>query len=649
MERTNMSWLKFKPEHVKNKPNNNSAYILFIFIVASATVAYYLLSKDDFTMKAKKVSKVSQDVSLEALPKWDLSILYKSLDDRIIEDDIKRILSEIDRFVHTYQHKDFKTMNAIELHNAIQWYEKISLSSYKLSLFASLLFTKDSKDVKVTQFYAKIHEVGSDWSSKMNFLKHKLFDIPDSRYALLYKDPQLASYKPFITDVVKYRSHKMLPEVERFNIETSPAASGAIVKFYDQTLSSISIKYKGETLNLSQALNKMQSKDKKERLEVAKLVNIELGKKENEFLFVLNSLLYGKQVRDKWMNYGSPVAAELMSNSIDEQTLNDMVNTVEAWYPKTAHKYYKLKAKILGMKKLNYSDRNAPMPFDYDSKFKWDEAKDLVINTYGNLSPEFGQKAKWFFNTNRVDAEILPYKRSGAFCTNIEPFVMLNYMGKLNDVTTLAHEIGHGIQMKLSVTKYGPLMSDAPLILAEVPSTFGESIVLKRLLNETKSKKDRLALMATRIESALNTITRQVAFHKFEEKTHALRKERELSADDVKKIWTEISKNQLGDSVIVDENFENYWSYISHFFHHPFYVHSYAVSDLITYSLLNLYEQNPAEFATKYTEFVTNSSIVPFKELLQSIGLTPDIAFWEAGMRNIANMIDEFESELKSL
>jgi oligoendopeptidase F len=588
------------------------------------------------------ISMVAKD-NIEIAPEWDLSIFYQAIDDPEISSNLIKIESDVDNFVKQYSSVNFKKIKAKKLYTILAEKEQIDLQLSRLSLFSYLSFAKDSANEDISRFYSNINRTSTMLASKMNFLKHKLFEIKN--IDSLVKDKDLIFYKPYLYEILKYKTHKMNPEVERFAIENSIAGSSAVIKFYDKTLSSIAIDYKGKKLNIASAAAYLNGKDRKTREEVSILLNKALTERSDIFLFAFNTLLKDKQIFDKWKNYPEPISAELLDNNVKKETIDALVDTVSKNYNKTSHRYYKIKAKILNLDKLEYYDRNAPLPFASNKSYTFEEAKKIVLDSYSKFSPKLAAAAEEIFNKNRIDAKILPNKASGAFCTHIEPFILMNYSGRLEDVLTLAHEMGHAVQSKESFAKYGILMSSAPLILAEIPSTFAENLVLQELISTAKDKNERLSIMSLTIERALNTIARQIAFHKFEVKAHFLSREGELSKEDLENLWIEISKEQLGDYVNVDNSCSSYWYHISHFFHHPFYVHSYAFSDLASYALLNAPKEK--DFGDKYITFMTDITVKNYDELLSSFGFDPDKKeFWENGIDYISTLIDNFEKEL---
>jgi oligoendopeptidase F len=319
-----------------------------------------------------------------------------------------------------------------------------------------------------------------------------------------------------------------------------------------------------------------------------------------------------------------------------------------------SHKYYKLKAKILGKEKLEYWDRNAPMPFHSNIKYSFDEAKKIILEAYEEFSPRMARIAKAFFEKHWIDAPVREFKDSGAFShpasTSANPFIMLNFLGKTRDVSTMAHELGHGVHQFLA-KKQGALLCQTPLTLAETASVFGEQLVFQKMLQGTNSIEGRLEMLSSKIEDMINTSIRQIAFCDFELQVHKGRQERELSTEEISKIWMKVQEESLGDAFNFNDEYQYYWSYIPHFIHSPFYVYAYAFGDILVNSLYNIYKSHTVKnFEERYLMMLETGGALRHKELLASFNI--DISkedFWSNGMKVLEDMINNFEQEYKNI
>jgi oligoendopeptidase F len=320
---------------------------------------------------------------------------------------------------------------------------------------------------------------------------------------------------------------------------------------------------------------------------------------------------------------------------------------VQAAYPRLSHRYYALKAKWLGLDKLEYWDRNAPLPQADERTIPWEEARATVLEAYAGFSPRMAELAEPFFDKGWIDAPIRPGKAPGAFShpgvSDVHPFVMLNYQGKKRDVMTLAHELGHGVHQRLAAAQ-GELLSRTPLTLAETASVFGEMLTFRKLLRQEENPKRKKALLAAKVEDMINTVVRQIAFYEFERRIHAARREGELTSDDIGRIWMEVQGESLGPAINLGEGYEYFWAYVPHFIHAPFYVYAYAFGDGLVNALYAVYEQGAEGFDEKYFAMLEAGGTKHHKELLAPFGLdASDPAFWDKGLSLIERFIGELE------
>jgi oligoendopeptidase F len=314
-------------------------------------------------------------------------------------------------------------------------------------------------------------------------------------------------------------------------------------------------------------------------------------------------------------------------------------------YESVSHRYYALKARAMGRKRLDYWDRNAPLESGPVRTYGWDEARGMVLESFAALAPRFAQTAETFFAHPWIDARPRPGKQSGAYSHPVtadrHPYVFLNYMGERLDVLTLAHELGHAVHQTLCAP-LGTLLADTPLTLAETASIFGEGLVFEKLLAGA-SKAERKGLLAGKIEDGLNTVVRQIAFHRFEVAFHEARRTGEVSADEIGQLWLQAMGESLGPAIKLNRGYESYWAYIGHFVHSPFYVYAYAFGDLLVRSLMEKRREDPQGFAPLYEELLAAGGTKTYVEALAPFGLDPrEKAFWAAGMKQIERLVDEF-------
>jgi oligoendopeptidase F len=332
---------------------------------------------------------------------------------------------------------------------------------------------------------------------------------------------------------------------------------------------------------------------------------------------------------------------------VEDEVVAALSSAVVASYPKLSHRYYSMKAKWLGLEKLEYWDRNAPLPDDDDRVISWNEAKSRVLTAYGTFSPVLATAAESFFEKNWIDAALRPGKSGGAFAhptvPSAHPYVLMNYHGRTRDVMTLAHELGHGVHQVLAA-KQGYLMSGTPLTLAETASVFGEMLTFRSLLDAETDKKRRRIMLAQKVEDMLNTVVRQIAFYQFETRIHAERRSGEILPERIGEIWLEVQTESLGPAFNFAEEYRLFWAYVPHFIHSPFYVYAYAFGDCLVNALYAVFQESgdKAAFAEKYLAMLRAGGTLRHKELLAPFGLDASgPTFWQKGLDVIAGFIDE--------
>ena len=354
-----------------------------------------------------------------------------------------------------------------------------------------------------------------------------------------------------------------------------------------------------------------------------------------------------KEIEDKWRNFARPVSSRNLGNFVEDEVVEALVGSVRESFPHLAHRYYGLKAKWFGVEKLDYWDRNAPLPEDSDRRYSWEEARKVVLDAYGAFDPGMAVIGQRFFDESWIDVPPRPGKNSGAFAhptvPSAHPYILLNFHGKARDVMTLAHELGHGVHQVLAAGQ-GGLMADTPLTLAETASVFGEMLTFRALLDAESDPGRKRILIAGKVEDMLNTVVRQIAFHEFERRVHDERKSGEMPAERLSDIWMEVQTESLGPALRLDDGYRSFWAYIPHFIHSPFYVYAYAFGDCMVNSLYDVFRQGHSGFQDKYIEMLRAGGTMWHKELLAPFGLdAADPSFWKRGLSMVSGLIDELE------
>jgi len=582
----------------------------------------------------------------EKLPVWDLSDLYAGPADERIAADLTAASGEAQAFEAAHKGK-VAELSGAGLGAAIAVYEGIEERLGRIMSFAQLLFSADSSDPAAGKFYQTMNERVTTISTHLLFFTLEINRIDEPALAEKLQDPALAHYSSWLRDLRVFLPHQLSDELEKLLHEKEVTGHSAWSRLFDETTAGMRIMLRGEELTLSAVLNKLSDPKREVREAAGKAIGEAIGKHEKLFSLITNTLAKDKEIIDTWRHYPTPSSARNRSNMVEDEVVAALSSAVVASYPKLSHRYYSMKAKWLGLEKLEYWDRNAPLPDDDDRVISWNEAKSRVLTAYGTFSPALAAGAESFFEKNWIDAALRPGKSGGAFAhptvPSAHPYVLMNYHGRTRDVMTLAHELGHGVHQVLAA-KQGYLMSGTPLTLAETASVFGEMLTFRSLLDAETDGRRRKIMLAQKVEDMLNTVVRQIAFYQFETRIHAERRSGEILPERIGEIWLEVQTESLGPAFNFGAEYRLFWAYVPHFIHSPFYVYAYAFGDCLVNALYAVYQESgdKAEFAEKYLTMLRAGGTLRHKELLAPFGLDASGAqFWQKGLDVIAGFIDE--------
>ena len=582
------------------------------------------------------------------LPEWDLSDLYASEDAAELQADLTWLkLSCID-FSNDYEGK-LAQLNADEMLKAVERYEAIDIIAGRIMSFAGLRYYQLTTDPERAKFMSDMQDKLTEHTTKLVFYGLEFNRLDEEALSkLLSQNTALARYKPVFDRMRAMKPYQLSDEMERFLHDQSVVGATAWNRLFDETIASLVFTIDGEDLPLEAATNELSEQDRDTREAAAREIARVLRENTSLFARVHNTLAKDKEIEDRWRKMPTPQTGRHLSNHVEAKVVEALRNAVVAAYPKLSHRYYALKAKWLGLETMQIWDRNAPLPIEDDKLVDWTAAQEMVLSAYAEFSPEMAEIAKQFFTKSWIDAAVKPGKAPGAFAhptvTTVHPYVMLNYLGKPDDVMTLAHELGHGVHQVLAAQQ-GELLSSTPLTLAETASVFGEMLTFRKLLAAAKTPQERKVLLAGKVESMINTVVRQIAFYDFECKLHAARGEGELTPDQINAIWMSVQGESLGPVFEFMDGYETFWSYIPHFVHSPFYVYAYAFGDGLVNALYAVYEEGDPEFQAKYFDMLRAGGSKHHTELLAPFGLdASDPKFWDKGLSMISAMIDELEA-----
>ena len=581
------------------------------------------------------------------LPVWDLGDLYRSPEDPALAADLHAAEAEAQAFAARHAGK-LGGMDGAALAAAIAEYERIEERLGKAMSYGQLVFSGDAQDPANGRFYQTLQERVTAISSHLLFFTLELNRLEDAELERKYAGGALERWRPWLRDLRVFRPHQLSDEAEKLLHEKEVTGRSAWNRLFDETVAGMTVPVGGEELTVSAALNRLTDRDRSVREAAAKGVSAAFGSRVRLFSLITNTLAKDKEIIDTWRRYPRPASARNRANMVEDEVVDALVAAVVESFPRLSHRYYAMKAKWLGLPKLQHWDRNAPLPEEDDRLVPWPEAVERVIGSYAAFSEELASVARPFFDRPWIDAALRPGKSGGAFAhptvPSAHPYLLLNYHGKPRDVMTLAHELGHGVHQVLAGGQ-GYLLSGTPLTLAETASVFGEMMTFRGLLDAETDPRRRRAMLAGKVEDMLNTVVRQIAFYRFEARLHDERRKGEIAHERIGEIWMEVQRESLGPAFEFTPDYSAYWAYIPHFVHTPFYVYAYAFGDCLVNALYGVYREGAVpDFERKYLDLLRAGGTLRHKELLAPFGLdASDPGFWKRGLDVISGFIDEIE------
>ena len=583
----------------------------------------------------------------EALPVWDLSDLYPSPDSPALKADLDQADAAARAFKEQYA-GTLASRDGDEIAASIAAYERIQETLGRIMSYAQLRFSADNASPENGQFYQTMSERVTDISANMIFFTLELNRLEE---AFLDKaraaSAALAHYGPWLRDLRVFRPHQLSDEVEQLLHDKDVTGDSAWSRLFDETITAMRVRIGEESLTVNAALEKLSNPDRSVRQAAGEAIGAAFQERIRLFSLITNTKAKDKEIDDRWRNYPRPGSYRNRSNMVEDEVVDALVTAVVDAYPRLSHRYYQMKAKWLGLPKLQHYDRNAPLPGDDDRKISWSEARERVLTAYAAFSPDLAKVGRDFFDKPWIDVPPREGKAGGAFAhptvPSAHPYLLLNYHGRTRDVMTLAHELGHGVHQVLAGHQ-GPLMAGTPLTLAETASVFGEMLTFRSLLNSATPAQRRF-MLTSKVEDMLNTVVRQIAFYRFETRVHDERRTGELLPDRIGEIWRGVQTESLGPAFEFTPEYDVFWSYVPHFVHSPFYVYAYAFGDCLVNALYSVFQSGHPGFQAKYLDMLRAGGTKRHKELLAPFGLdASDPAFWTKGLDVISGFIDELEA-----
>ncbi|HYG27991.1 MAG TPA: M3 family oligoendopeptidase [Caulobacteraceae bacterium] len=584
-------------------------------------------------------------------PVWDLSDLYASHEDPRIEADLERaraLVGELGALQgRLVEARSGAALLGERLDRTVSLYEQASDLLGGLGAYAFLAASTNRNDAGAQGFEATVREKAAAIATPTVWVTLEINQLEEVEIeAAMEAWPAAARWRPWLRRVRAMKPHELSHELETFLAERSPI-SAQWPRLFDETMAAMRVKAGRDELTLSEALNRLSDPKAARRKAAAEGLNEALGARTQTMALVLNTIAADQALEAKWRGFKRPADARHLANEVDRDAVDAMAEAVAAAYPRLSHRYYALKARAMGRERLDQWDRNAPIETRAPRGYDWGQGKALVLESFGDLGDEFAERARGFFDKPWIDGRARPGKQSGAYAHPVtadrHPYVFLNWMGERRDVLTLAHELGHGVHQTLAAGQ-GSLLADTPLTLAETASIFAEGLTFDRLLKTAPTTEQR-GLLAGRIEDGLNTVIRQIAFHRFETRFHDERVAGEVSVERIGELWLEEMGASLGPAVTLNPGYEHWWSYVGHFVHSPFYVYAYAFGDLLVAALMETRAKDPEGFTPLYRELLAGGGTKGYVEALAPFGLNPrDPAFWTIGTKRLEGLVDRFEA-----
>lgn len=545
-------------------------------------------------------------------------------------------------------------LTAEELAAAMRTMAELQEAQGRAGYYAMLRFSEDTSDPERGALMMKVQERSTSLATRLVFFELEWAELDDARAEELLADPRLDFCAHHLRSVRRYRDHLLSEPEEKLLTEKSVSGADAWVRLFDELTSAIEVELPASileseeggdttTVGLEQALSMLQHPDRDVRRTAAEAVTAALEPGLRTRAFVFNTLLLDKSVDDRLRGYPTWISERNLANEASDESVQALVDAVVARYD-LPQRWYSLKAKVLGIDRLADYDRMASVAED-ETQIGWSEARTIVLDAYRSFSPELADVAKRFFDENWIDAPTRPGKRPGAFSAytvpSHHPYVLLNWTSRSRDVSTLAHELGHGLHAYLA-REQGVFHQSTPLTLAETASVFGEAVTNNALLEQLDDPNARFALLASTLEDSIATVFRQVAMNRFEDAVHTARREEgELSVDRFGDLWVETQEAMLGDSVEVTEGYRTWWSYIPHFISTPGYVYAYAYGQLLALSVYARYTERGQEFVPSYLELLRAGGSKSPAELGRIVDCDlEDPGFWDAGLTIVERQLD---------
>ncbi len=577
---------------------------------------------------------------------WNLTDLYDSLNDEQIQDDLDFCHQEADLLQETQGR--LAELEPATFARTVKRLERIQANLGRIETYAFLNFSTQVKNAEAGSFLQKIKEESSKINRKLVFFNLEWAKMDQAVTDRLLAHEEVAPYRHFLTNLRRYADHLLSEAEEELLVEFEPVGTESWLTLFEKVLGHL--QFGEDKRGEEEVLSDLYDSDREIRRKAAQELTEGLQSQLHILTHIFNTILAEKMISDRLRNYPSWIRTRNLSNELEDVTVDALVTASVGRYD-LVQRYYHLKKDLLGLDELQDYDRYAPLPSLPDQQISWQECRSMVLEGFRGFSPEMADIAELFFEKNWIHAPLLEGKRGGAFAhpavPDAHPYVLVNYTGNLRDVSTVAHELGHGVHQYLA-REQGYFNGDTTLVLAETASVFAELLIFHRQLEILENPAQRRAFICQKLESIFATVFRQISMNRFEELIHnSRRKKGELSAAALSDLWMESQEAMFGDSVNLSEQYRTWWSYIPHFLHTPGYVYSYAFGELLVLALYRIYQvEGAASFVPKYTSLLAQGGSLSPYELFKPFNIDlNDPEFWQGGLAVIEEMLVSVEKE----
>ncbi len=581
------------------------------------------------------------------LSPWSLADLFPGPD----SPELERAFRELEERVATFEQlrPQLKAEIAVDRFLEIMHeMENTTCLAHRLFSYAALSFAADTQDMRIQNLLGRVQQFMAGLENRALFFNLWWKDLDEANASRLLDAS--GDYRYYLEMMRKFKPHTLTePEEKIINLKNVTGAS-TLITLYDAITNRyvFQVEVDGEKREMTRGelMTLVRHPDPALRARTYQ----ELYRVYSQDGAILGQM-YQALVRD-WYNeniglrrFSSPIAARNLSNDIPDEAVETLLKVAQKNVG-IFQRFFRIKARLLGMERLRRYDIYAPV-VQSEKRYDFGEAAEMVFDSFASFHPHLAGLARRVFDENHLDSEVRKGKQSGAFCASVvpglTPWVKLNYQGRADDVATMAHELGHAIHAMLAAD-HSIFTSHASLPLAETASTFGEMMLIDKLLAAESDEAVRRDLLFRQMDDAYATILRQAYFALFEKQAHDMI-QNNASVDDLTAAYLENLREQFGEAVEVSEEFRWEWISIPHIYHTPFYVYAYAFGQLLVLALYQQYKAEGESFKPRYLEMLAAGGSKSPADICAAAGI--DIrseAFWQGGFDVLAKQVSELEA-----